>query len=140
METARRLVSRSRASAQSRGMDFNVTPESIYDLMEASKFHCCLSGIAFSTADRLPGDTRNPWAPSIDRIDSRGGYTRDNVRVVSVAANLALADWGYDVLLRLAEGMVNNSRPHVLSSSPDFPSTCLEIANDETKNGAAGGI
>lgn len=36
---------------------------------------------------------RHPWAPSIDRIDNAGGYTRDNTNVVSLWWNLAKNEW-----------------------------------------------
>jgi hypothetical protein len=51
-----------------------------------------------------------PFSPSIDRIDTVGGYTTDNVRLVCVAANFALNQWGDDVLRRLAHGVVKTER------------------------------
>lgn len=36
----------------------------------------------------------NPYSPSIDRIDSTKGYTKDNARLVCTAVNIALNVWG----------------------------------------------
>lgn len=62
---------------------------------------CAVSGIKF---DRRVGK-RSPWMPSIERIDCLDGYVVGNVRWVSLAANIALNDFGFDVLIRLANGV-----------------------------------
>ena len=43
------------------------------------------------------GQARRPFAPSLDRIDSSGGYTRDNTRLVCQAVNFALNAFGEDI-------------------------------------------
>lgn len=43
--------------------------------------------------DYLPGKgSFAPRSPSLDRIDPAGGYTRDNVRVISMRANILKRD------------------------------------------------
>ena len=44
----------------------------------------------------------HPIAPSIDRRLSAGGYAPDNVRLVCVAVNFGLGQWGDEVFLSLA--------------------------------------
>jgi hypothetical protein len=44
----------------------------------------------------------SPYAPSLDRIDCRKGYTKDNVRIVVYALNVMLMDWGEVVFSRVA--------------------------------------
>lgn len=108
-----RIHSRHKWNAKHRGIPFSLTPSDVYVLMKESAFHCPLSGIPFSSANQAKGDPlslRDPWAPSIDRIDNRQGYTRDNIRVICVAANMGMNAWGYDTLLRLANGIVRNAR------------------------------
>ena len=39
---------------------------------------------------------------SLDRIDSSKGYTVENCRLVCTAVNLAMNEWGEDVLERIA--------------------------------------
>jgi hypothetical protein len=101
------VVERQRRSAKARGIEFDLTPAYVLALIQKAKFRCPVSGIAFS--EERGEFHKNPWAPSIDRIDNRHGYVAGNVRVVSLAANLAMNEWGYDVLLRLAHGVVNSS-------------------------------
>lgn len=107
-EIAKTVYARQRGSARMREMAFDLTPGDIYALMKSTGFRCAVSGIPFSKR----GSTRwqrDPWAPSVDRIENRHGYTKDNVRIVCLAANIAMSDWGYDVVLRLARGVVGSS-------------------------------
>lgn len=73
-------------------------------LMKKSGGKCAVSGLPLSFTNDS-GCPRNPWAPSIDRIDSTKPYTIRNVRVVCVAANTAMSDWGAGVLVKLSEGV-----------------------------------
>ena len=43
-----------------------------------------------------------PFAPSIDRILSSGGYTRHNARLVCAAVNFGMGQWGEELFLTLA--------------------------------------
>lgn len=94
--TERRVVSARRAC--------QITADYIQELLIKSRGVCSVSGIPLSF-ERPDPQMRNPWAPSLDRIDSALPYQRGNVRVVCAAANLAMQDWGFGVLLRLAEGV-----------------------------------
>lgn len=48
-----------------------------------------------------------PFAPSLDRIDARKGYTTDNVRLVAWVVNHALGDWGEEVFAKIARAYVD---------------------------------
>lgn len=100
---------RQKNAAKGRGIPFELTESIVFRLMANTNFRCAVSGVMFSkpALDKIEVD---PWAPSIDRIDNREGYTPDNVRVVAAAANYAMNRWGYDMLLRLANGVVRNSK------------------------------
>lgn len=44
---------------------------------------------------QLPGVlVKHPFAPSLDRISSHGGSTADNLRLVCIAVNLGMGQWG----------------------------------------------
>jgi hypothetical protein len=60
-----------------------------------------LTSITFFFAGKMVG-RRNPYAPSIDRINCEKGYTRDNVRIVISAINMILSDWGAEVMEHVA--------------------------------------
>jgi hypothetical protein len=49
---------------------------------------------------------KRPFSPSIDQIEATNGYTLENARIVCVAANFAMNQWGLDTLLRVAHGVV----------------------------------
>lgn len=67
-------------------------------MVKQQEMRCAVSRIPFSTW-WPDGAHKRPYMPSIDRIDARGGYTIDNVRIVCVAINTLLQDWG-DVVYR----------------------------------------
>ena len=91
--------------AFARGIAFDLTPEDLIHLYDRCAGHCEVTGIPFDMQYR-PSGRRRPYAPSIDRIRSDGGYTLENVRIVCVAANGAMNEWGEDVLARLARAYV----------------------------------
>jgi len=50
--------------------------------------------------------TRDPWKPSLDRIEGRLGYTRGNVRFVTVIANLAKSGFSDADVIEFCRGVV----------------------------------
>lgn len=78
---------------------------------------CQVSGIEFNDFRPL-GSTKRPWYPSIDRIDSRKPYTAENCRVVCVAVNVAMGEWGIGVLTAIAKAIVNGD-PGPICEGPE---------------------
>jgi len=76
-------------------------------LVEASGGRCAVTGISFGL-HRPDGWLRRPFAPSIDRIDSKVGYDPENVRLVCVAVNIAMNEWGEEVFRLVAEQYLLN--------------------------------
>lgn len=72
------------------------------DLYRAQGGCCALSGLPFHLRVVGSGKARRPFAPSVDRVDSASGYTRDNVRLVCQAVNFALNTFGEDVFREIA--------------------------------------
>lgn len=66
---------------------------------------CEFSGIPFNSEFNGSGQAR-AFHPSIDRIDSRKGYTFKNCRLVCAAVNFALRDFDDDVLDRICRERV----------------------------------
>ncbi|GJE44181.1 hypothetical protein [Methylobacterium soli] len=82
--------------AQDRGIPFAISYEDISAALDRSKLKCEVTGIAFRMVVDHNG-YRQPFRPSLDRIDASRGYTPDNIRMVCVAVNTAMADWGEEV-------------------------------------------
>lgn len=100
----RAMRNRQSSRAAKKGMAFDLSEDYLLGLLARCNFRCTVSGIPFtwSTEPRR----MSKWAPSVDRIDSGHGYVQGNVRLVVLAANLAMNGWGYDCLLRLSQGVV----------------------------------
>jgi len=73
--------------------------------MEAQGHRCLLSGVPFSLEALGHGAAPRPYAPSIDKIDARRGYTADNIRIICWAANLLLGTWGDEPAMKVATGI-----------------------------------
>lgn len=127
---ANAMNGRHRQSAIKRSIPFQINSADIYALMSEADFRCAISGIPFSKKADL-GGRMDPWAPSVDRIENRHGYVKDNIRVVCVIANMAMNQWGYDALLRLSKAVVRNAvtvapeLTHQLSNSDAEPGNQL---------------
>ena len=87
--------------------NYHLTEDDEKYLVDRCAGACELTGTPFS-AERY-GAHKAPFAPSIDRIDSSKGYTRENCRIISVAANFAMNEWGEEVLRKLAIDYVKNT-------------------------------
>jgi hypothetical protein len=93
---ARTLFYEARRSAGKRSLQFEITFEDVIDLLNKADGRCEVTGVKFS--DVSWGAYRRPFMPSLDRKDPREGYTFDNCRIVCVAANFAMGEWGEEVL------------------------------------------
>lgn len=92
---------RAKGNAKARGIEYHLTVEDVENLLRVSGYQCAVSGKALTLwQDAI--SAKGPWGPSIDRIDSSQPYIAGNVRIVCVAANVAMNQWGEDVLVELA--------------------------------------
>jgi len=90
------------------------------DLWEQQVGRCAISGILMA----LPPDglawerlTRDPWKPSLDRMDSSHGYVRGNVRFVTVIANLAKGTFTDEELGAFCRAVVEASSGGALTAA-----------------------
>jgi hypothetical protein len=93
-----------RRSAKSRRIPLAITLEDVLSMLKAANYCCTISGVPFSY-ERVPGCRVRPWIPSIDRIDSRLGYTVENCRIVCAYINIALNTFGLPVLEKVIKAM-----------------------------------
>ncbi len=98
---ARALHSRAKKSAIASKLGCDITREDVTRML--APMTCSATGLPLNLDWSGPG-RRNPWAPSLDRIDPSKGYLQGNVRIVCVIFNLAKGDWMDDVVTRFREG------------------------------------
>lgn len=84
---------------------FTLTPEQFLDVLRRAGDCCEVSGIPFEI-----GGGRNPFGPSLDRIDCSRGYEANNVRMVACIVNTSLSDWGLEPVLRMSEALLRKHR------------------------------
>jgi hypothetical protein len=101
-----------KAAGRARGKGAPCDPDLVAWAIEANRRQdgcCLLTGIRFSL-DRIgTGITPRPFAPSIDQIVAGRGYVRDNIRLICWATNVLLLEWGEDVALKIARGLVSQA-------------------------------
>ena len=99
-----------------------ITKDDILPILEAG--HCQLTGLPF---DFMPTNKtfRNPYAPSLDRIDSQKGYIKENCRVVLAAVNDALGEHDDNdilpILKALVKGLEKNAKKNKFTPVPIRP-------------------
>lgn len=88
-------------------------------LVKGTGGRCELTGIPFSDA-KPQGARSAPWQMSVDRIESSMGYDFDNIRIVCLAVNLAMREWGVGVLHRIGRAALLRElqRDEVPAESP----------------------
>lgn len=107
--TARELHRRAKKGARQRGLEFQLTVDETERMLVDSGGRCAVTGILFDLL-KPEGARKRLWAPSIDRIESAHGYVPGNVRVVAIAVNIAMSDFGEEFLLRIAHAIVRRNR------------------------------
>jgi hypothetical protein len=95
------VVAKDRNKKRGKNHEFDITVDFLMDLLKKQDGLCAMSGIEMLTTthrDECPEDERyNPNKLSIDRIDSKGGYTQDNVQLVCCWVNLMKLNVSIDV-------------------------------------------
>lgn len=101
---ASQLLASTRNRALKLNIEFDLIFDDVYPAILAGR--CAVTGLAFDLTPH-PDHRVHPFAPSLDRIHPKKGYTRSNVQVVCWAYNAARNQWGNAVLLRLARAIVD---------------------------------
>lgn len=92
------LLSQAKRRPKSKKLGFDLDLEWILNEYNKRNGCCSLTGIRFTLLNNDPGKRYQfPYSPSIDRIDSNKGYTKDNCRLVCAIVNFGLHRFGEDV-------------------------------------------
>jgi hypothetical protein len=92
-----------RAEARAKKFGRELMTRAEFDAMwERAGAKCELTGVAFRIRPADCVDRMWPWGASLDRIDNSKGYAYGNSRLVCIAMNMALQDFGEDVFRVLA--------------------------------------
>lgn len=105
------LYRTAKKNASTRGIQFDLSKSDYADIVNVSDGKCGLTGIDF-VLDKHESHGRAPYAPSLDRIDGQKGYSRDNCRLVCVAVNFAMNEWGENVFKYVAFRMLKKLSPY----------------------------
>lgn len=125
------LYKRAQAGAVARRIPFNLSLDDLFFILRRCNGRCELTGTEL--LDRKIDTNRIGWLkPSVDRIDSKGIYELQNTRIVCVAANMALGEWGEKVFGILAKGYcdkngIRHVRTGTLRNQLDFELGMLVI-------------
>jgi hypothetical protein len=111
----KKIHSGARRRALRSGIDFALAADHVEYTWQRQGGCCAVSGLSFNDERFEHALVKHPFAPNLDRIDSRAGYTPENVRLVCICANFGMGQWGEEVLRRVARGMFKKE------SSPPAP-------------------
>ena len=90
------LLSNAKTRSKVKGFKYNLSISFLKKLYREQKGACSLTHIHFF-GESKPEWRRRPYAMSLDRINRSKGYTKNNVRLVCAAVNMALFTWGDEI-------------------------------------------
>ena len=102
-----KLCSSAKARAKKYNRAHTIDKHLLLGLWESQGGRCAVSGRGFNLDYHDTG--AHPDGPSLDRIDSSGGYTPSNVRLVTYHINTALTCFGEQALVQLAKDILENT-------------------------------
>lgn len=108
-----RAIVKAKARAKVKGIGFDLDLEELLQMLRNQRHRCALTGLDFQPAEiaRAKG-LKRPYSISIDRITPGGDYALNNVRLVAIAVNIALLDWGEETFAKIANAYIIHSKRH----------------------------
>jgi hypothetical protein len=102
------IVSRIYGGARGRGLLVAIDKDDLLGLFLKQEGRCALTGIEMDWRAKGGAGRGNKAlaAPSVDRIDSHGNYTLDNIQIVMAAVNVMKNDLSTDQFVALCEQVV----------------------------------
>jgi hypothetical protein len=94
--------------ATSRGFEFKITKEDMWNLWNKQNGNCALSGLKLRI-ERNYKKMKNMTA-SLDRIDSTKGYTVDNIQWIHKDLNRMKSDYPNQYFIEMCKLIANNNK------------------------------
>lgn len=94
---ARKLLITIKRTAKVREFKFNLTREWLELKFKSQNNRCSITKIKFQQIGK-----RNPFQPSIDRIDCSKGYIQSNCQLVCLIYNYAKGTWSHKDVIKFA--------------------------------------
>lgn len=98
------LLSAAKSRASRSGIPFDLTEDYLTELWETQNGKCAVSDLPFS--QRKSKWFRDPYNPSLDKINPQLGYVEGNIRFVLEAVNAALNEWGLEEVLPILKAVL----------------------------------
>jgi hypothetical protein len=108
-----------KGNAIKKSIKFSVTFDDVVEIAERQHWKCAVTGVPLEMTPHTCGNKR-PFAPSIDRIKPADGYTIGNIRVVAMAVNFAMNEWGDSIIQLLAEGWLRKKFKDSIGQPLDY--------------------
>jgi len=83
--------------ARTKNFKFDLTAEYIQKKFDDCNGNCAITKLPFSMEIGKKGK-RNPYRPSVDRINSKKGYIKGNIQIVLAIVNTMKMDYTDDIL------------------------------------------
>ncbi len=96
------IYSRAKERCKLKGIDFNLSFSDMENLALSTNGMCIVTQTPFSW-QRPNNCNLPPYAPSLDRMDAKKGYSKDNCRFVCYSVNIALSDWGEEAFALIVD-------------------------------------
>jgi hypothetical protein len=103
------LFGRWKANAKSRNYPFEVSIESLQDLLEKQNYKCAYTNIDMlcpKTYNERKQMTSSPYLISLDRIDNELGYIEGNVHFVCVWTNKAKGSYSHETFTEILSNFI----------------------------------
>ncbi len=104
------MLASAKKNAKARGLPISISIDDLKRLAIEGNGCCSMTGIRYEygvakEVDKAHIRRKRIWAPSIDRIESQHGYEPWNIRIVCVAVNVAMQEFGAEVLRKIGSGL-----------------------------------
>jgi hypothetical protein len=118
------IIPRSRKRAVLAGLLHSLPDDFCEVLYRRQNGLCAVTGMEFSLRKFPNVLVKHPFAPSLDRRSSHRGYEPDNVRLVCIAVNFGMGQWGQELYLTFARAAVEFQH-RLERSAPGIPDAPL---------------